>query len=349
MLLANAKYCKKPLVISRTPVRISFFGGGTDYPAYYRENSGAVLGTTIDQYIHITVNEIGHFQDHILDHKFRLVYSKTELVKSIDQIQHPSIRECLKHLQINRFMDIHTISDLPARTGLGSSSAFTVGLLHALYSFLKKDITKQKLAETACLVEQKLIREKVGSQDQFHAAFGGFNLIKFYGNDIKVEKLAILPSKMLDLEEHFMVFYTGLTRYAEEILEEQIGRTKNRSNDTILQEMYNLVFEAKNLLISANSSNFVRDLGYLLHESWLLKKQLSSRVSNSLIDKAYKQAINAGAYGGKLCGAGSGGFLVLLVPPEEQARVRQSVSYFSQVPVRLENNGSTIIYQDQSY
>ena len=136
---------------------------------------------------------------------------------------------------------------------------------------------------------------------------------------------------------------------AEEILEEQIGRTKNRSNDTILQEMYNLVFEAKNLLISANSSNFVRDLGYLLHESWLLKKQLSSRVSNSLIDKAYKQAINAGAYGGKLCGAGSGGFLVLLVPPEEQARVRQSVSYFSQVPVRLENNGSTIIYQDQSY
>ena len=336
---------EKFIAISRTPVRISFFGGGTDYPIYYERHPGAILGTSIDQYIHITVTETRPFFGHILDHKFRIVYSKTELVQNIQEIQHPSIRECMKYMGIDDYVDIHTVSDLPAKTGLGSSSACTVGFLKALHAFLGKEVTPQELAEKACFIEQKCIQEKVGSQDQFHAAFGGFNLIEFKDTEIQVTPLNLPKEKIEALEDHLMVFYTGLTRFADDVLQEQIKKTKSFSNDAILQEMYAMTFEAKNILMKPLSQQPVAEFGRLLHKSWLLKKQLSNKISNPLIDQAYKIAMQAGAYGGKLCGAGNGGFLALFVPIEAQASIREQLKELPEVKVRFDETGSQIIYQ----
>lgn len=329
------------LIISRTPVRISFFGGGTDYPAFYQEHAGAVIGTTIDQYTYISVKTL---QSSFFDHRIRIAYSKTELVSSLAEIQHPSIRESLKHQEIEGNLDIHIFSDLPARTGLGSSSSFTVGFLNALYALQGKKVSKQRLAEEACHVEQNLIQENVGSQDQFHAAFGGFNLIEFKPGHTQVRPIVISRDKKRVLEEHLLVFFTGLTRHASEIVKEQVDKTKTRQNDAFLKEMLAMVYKAEEVMIAVPADQMPRAFGELLHESWELKKQLSSQISNPLIDEAYAKAKQAGAFGGKLCGAGSGGFLAFIVPPARQLAVREALKGMQEVSFRFENEGTSIIY-----
>lgn len=329
------------LIISRTPVRISFFGGGTDYPAFYNEHGGAVLGTTINQFTHISVKTL---KSAFFEHNIRVAYSKTELVKSVDEIQHPSVREGLKHFGFHGNLDIHIFSDLPARTGLGSSSSFTVGFLNALYALGGKKVSKQQLAEEACHVEQNRIQESVGSQDQFHAAFGGFNIIQFTDTHIQVRPLILSSEKKVVLEKHLLVFYTGLTRHASEVVKEQIEKTKQKANDPMLFQMRSMVFEAEEIISNYEGEEMVAAFGALLHKSWELKKQLSGQITNGLIDQAYEAAKRAGAYGGKLCGAGSGGFLVFFVPESCHSKVRHALAPLQEVDFRFENEGSTIIY-----
>ncbi|NGX63721.1 MAG: D-glycero-alpha-D-manno-heptose 7-phosphate kinase [Candidatus Anoxychlamydiales bacterium] len=328
------------MIISRTPVRISFFGGGTDYPAYYQRHSGAVLGTTINKYTYVSVNTLSEF----FDHNIRIGYSKTELVKKPHEIIHPSIRECLLHKNIDGNLDIHIFSDLPAKTGLGSSSSFTVGFLNALYALRGTKTSKQKLAEEAIHVEQKLIKENVGSQDQFHAAYGGLNIIKFDSNSINVSPVIISKEKLKIFQNSLMIFYTGLTRFASDVVKEQIDKTESKSNDDYLLKMHDMVYEAENLISHSSLEDFIKDLGSLLDESWQLKKQLSSKISNSKIDEAYQIAKQAGAYGGKLCGAGSGGFLALLAPENKKNEIRENLKNLLEVDFKFENQGSTIIY-----
>lgn len=331
------------MIISKTPVRISFFGGGTDYPAYFLRKKGAVLGTTINQYVYISLNTLSDF----FEHKIRIGYSKTELVKTIDEIQHPSIHNCLKHFDLKANLDIHIFADLPAKTGLGSSSSFTVGFLNALYALQGRRVSKEVLAKKACHIEQNLILENVGSQDQFHAAYGGFNLIEFSPSHIQVRPLIISSQKQKLFEDSLLIFYTGLTRFATDIAKEQIEKTKTLSNDLYLEKMYDMVYEAEEIFSSCSEQKMISKLGALLHKSWDLKKRLSSKISNPFIDKAYQQAIEAGAYGGKVCGAGGGGFLVFLAPKDQKDNIRQVLSNLLEVSFKLENEGSSIMYMKE--
>lgn len=327
-------------IISRTPVRISFFGGGTDYPAYYLRHPGATLGTTINKYTYVSLNTLSPF----FDYKLRLSYSKIELVKHLEEIQHPSVRCCLQYQGIFPPLDIHISADLPARTGLGSSSAFTVGLLNALYAAQGRKASKQRLAEEALHVEQVLIQENVGSQDQFHAAFGGFNILEFSAQGITVRPLILSQTKKRLFEEHLLLFYTGITRTASDLVKEQLDKTERCDNDLYLRRMAEMVFEAEELLSEASEQDIMPLLGALLQEGWKLKKELSSKISNSLIDHYYAQALREGAYGGKLCGAGGGGFLALLVPAEKRLAVRTALKDLPEVDCRFESEGTQIIY-----
>lgn len=328
------------MIISRTPVRLSFFGGGTDYREYFVRNKGAVLGSTINKYIYVSVNELSDF----FQYKIRVGYSKAELVKHVDDIVHPSVRECLKFKNITRNLDIHIFADLPARTGLGSSSSFTVGLLNALCAMEGKLIPKQKLAEDAIFVEQQMIKENVGCQDQMHCACGGMNIIEFDPARISVRPVIISIEKLQAFNSSLMVFYTGQTRFATRILSEQIQNTKNGEKDAYLARMYAMVFEAERIISDDPTEPMLRKLGELLHEGWQLKKSLSSRITNPLIDAAYENAMKAGAYGGKLAGAGGGGFLFFIVPSERQPAVRDALRGMRDVDFRFENEGSKIIY-----
>jgi len=330
-------------IISRTPVRISFFGGGTDYPSYYHRYPGATLGTTIDQYTYVSINTLSPF----FDYKLRIGYSRIELVKNLDEIQHPSIKGCLSYKNIFPPIDIHISSDLPAQTGIGSSSSFTVGFLNALYAMQGKKISQQKLAEEACYIEQHVIKENVGSQDQFHAAFGGMNIFEFSATQVKVRPLIISLSKKRIFQEHLLIFYTGITRFASDIVKEQIQRTEDLNNDLYLKRMYETVFEAEDFICNAPEKEMMPLLGKLLHTGWELKKKLSSKVSNTSIDKYYNAALSAGAYGGKLCGAGSGGFLALLAPPTHHNQIRSVFKDLLEVRFAFENEGSRIIYMKE--
>lgn len=330
-------------IISRTPVRISFFGGGTDYPAYYSRHPGAILGTTIDKYTYISLNTLSDF----FEYKLRISYSKIELVTALDDIQHPSVRGCLRHKAIFPPLDIHISSDLPAKTGLGSSSSFTVGFLNALYAMQGKKIPKQRLAEEACYVEQTVVGENVGSQDQFHAAFGGMNIMEFNASHIRIRPVIISQEKMGLFQDHLLVFYTGITRFANDIVKEQIDKTKNLDNDSFLQRMYEMVFEAEAIISEAPAKDMMPLLGKLLDESWNLKKRLSTKISNPLIDELYTSALAHGAYGGKLCGAGSGGFLALFVSPEARSAVRGALKDLLEVSFGFESEGTTIIYMKE--
>lgn len=328
------------MVISRTPVRISLFGGGTDYREYYSNGSGAVIGTTINKYVYVSINRLSNF----FDYKIRVGYSKSELVNSVDEIAHPSVRECLRYKGIDGNLDIHIFADLPARTGLGSSSAFTVGFLHALYALEGKIAPKEKLATDALHVEQNMIKENVGSQDQIHAAYGGLNVIEFSPDQFKVTPLIISKSKRQLLEDSMMIFYTGQTRYANDILKEQVERTRSRDNDAYLKKMHEMVYVAINTISNEKDEHLVKSLGSMLDESWRLKKSLSEQVSNSLIDDTYGRAIGAGAYGGKISGAGGGGFLMLLVDPALKASVREALRDLLEVELKFDDVGSAIVY-----
>lgn len=328
------------MIISRTPVRLSFFGGGTDYNDYFNRKPGATLGTTINKYTYISVNELSAF----FEYKVRVGYSKSELTHTIEEIQHPSVRETLKYMGIEGYLDIHIFADLPAKTGLGSSSSFTVGFLNALYALKGKSTTKKQLADEAIYIEQQMIKENVGWQDQYHTAHGGLNIIEFDKERASISPVVISAEKYQLLNDSLLVFYTGLTRFATEIVEEQIAKTKSLSNDDYLEEMYNMVFEAENIISDANPDEMIKELGTLLHQSWLLKKNLSNQISNPMIDDLYDKALKAGAYGGKVAGAGGGGFVFFLVAKDYQDKVRTALSDYLEVNFKFEREGSKIIY-----
>ncbi len=325
------------MIISRTPFRISFFGGGTDYPVWYNEHGGAVLATSINKYCYITCRYLPPF----FEYKYRIVYSRTEQTRNIYEIQHPSARETLNFMDIDQGVEIHHDGDLPARTGLGSSSAFTVGLLNALYALKGKMVTKRQLALDAIHVEQDKLKENVGSQDQTTAAFGGFNKIEFGGDQqILVQPITLNSRKCQLLQDHLMLFFTGFSRIASEIAGEQIKKTPDKKKE--LNRMREMVEEAIGILNGGDSD--ITDFGGLLHESWTIKRSLTDKISTPQIDDIYETAMNAGALGGKLLGAGGGGFILFFVEPEIQHEVKEKLRDLLYVPFKFENLGTQIIY-----
>ena len=326
------------MIISRTPFRISFFGGGTDYPAWYRLHGGAVLGTTIDKYCYLTCRYLPPF----FEHRIRVVYSKIETCQTVDEITHSAAREVLRYLNIERGVEIHHDGDLPARSGMGSSSAFTLGLLHALYALKGHMPSKHQLAVESIHIEQERLKETVGSQDQILAAYGGFNHITFLPNgDFSIRPMTLTADRIWELSSHLMLFYTGIKRTASDIADSYVNDIQSRTRQFSI--MKDLVEEAISIL---NSGQDVTGFGELLHEAWQAKRSLSSQVSNPHVDDIYEQAISAGAVGGKLTGAGGGGFLLLFVPPDRQAGVKEKLNRLLHVPFEFEFSGSQIIFFD---
>ncbi len=324
------------MIISRTPFRVSFFGGGTDYPAWYRENGGVVLNTTIDKYCYISCRYLPPF----FGYKYRIRYSLREEKCNIDQIEHPAVRECLKFMRIEQGIEMVHTSDLPARSGIGSSSAFTIGFLNALYALAGRMVGKRRLASNAIYVEQDIVGESVGSQDQVAAAFGGLNRIEFNGKEnFFVQPVTLNRRRIMELQNHLMFFFTGFSRTASEIASEQIQNTAAKGTE--LRTLRDMVDEAVNIL--NNSGENIEGFGKLLDESWKLKRSLSKRVSTSTIDDMYEVALKAGAVGGKLCGAGGGGFMLLFVPPRKQRQVKKALHKLLHVPFHFETLGSQII------
>jgi len=326
------------MIISKTPYRISFFGGGTDYPSWYRKHGGQVLSTTIDKYIYITCRYLPPF----FEHRLRLVYSMTELCNKASELDHPSAREVLKFLKINDGLEIHYDGDLPGRSGTGSSSAFTVGLLHALYAYKGQTITTKELTETSINIEQNIIKETVGSQDQTNAAYGGFNHIKFQKNgEIEVNPVNISSELMSDLQNNLLLFYTGIQRTAEKIARSYVENIEDKSKT--LNTMSSMVDQALDRLMNNDLDGF----GKLLDQTWKKKRSLSTLVSNSIIDSMYQEAMDNGALGGKLSGAGGGGLLLLYVPLEKQKRVKKKLSKLLHIPFNFETHGSQIIHSSE--
>lgn len=326
------------MIISRTPFRISFFGGGTDYPVWYENyGGGAVLSVTMNKYCYISCRHLPPF----FDHKSKIVWSKIELVKKVEDIEHPAVKEVLRHMKMHKQgMEIHYNADLPARSGLGSSSAFTVGLLHALYALQGTMAGKRQLALEAIHVEQKRIKESVGSQDQVAAAFGGLNKITFGGpNRIMVQPITISFGRINELQSHCLLFFTGLSRNAAEIAAVQIKNTPNKKTELV--KMHAMVDQAIDILSGGHD---LREFGLLLHESWMLKRGLSDLITNAHIDRAYGAARRAGAVGGKLLGAGGGGFILIFTDPKKHSAVRNAMKGLLEIPFQFEHLGSQIIY-----
>jgi D-glycero-alpha-D-manno-heptose-7-phosphate kinase len=325
------------MIISRTPFRVSFFGGGTDYPDWYREHGGSVISTTINKYCYISCRYLPPF----FDYKFRMRYYQREETQTISEIKHPSMRECLDFMQIKEGTEIVHNADVPAQSGLGSSSTFTVGLLHALYALKHHMPTKRELALNALHVEQKRIQENVGSQDQTAAAFGGLNRIDFGGiQEIAVQPLMISPEKNKQFEDHLMLFFTGFSRTASEIAVEQIKRISDKT--AYFKRMMELVDEVAMLI--QNGKDNLNEIGKMLHEQWMMKRQLSPIVSNTKLDAIYEAGVKAGAEGGKLLGAGGGGCMLFFVKPENQPKVKEALKDLLHIPFRFDQLGSQIIY-----
>lgn len=330
------------MIITRTPFRVSFFGGGTDYPNWYKEHGGAVLNTTINKYCYIMLRYLPPF----LKYKYSIRYRISEKRNSIDTIQHPTVRECLNFMNVERGIELVHTADLPARSGLGSSSAFTVCFLQALNAISGKLITKRQLALDAIHIEQNLVQENIGSQDQTAASFGGINRIDFGNNNIVSVKPIILRDEFIqELQGSLMLFFTGFSRTASEIAGCYVPNLP-KHNKQELESMYQLVSEAEKVLYENNIEKF----GKLMHESWQLKKTFSGKISNFEIDAIYETALRNGAIGGKLCGAGGGGFLLLVVPKERQNSVRNALKKLLLVPIKFDFLGSQIImYHQQDY
>ncbi len=323
------------MIISRTPVRVSFFGGGTDYPAWSAEHGGAVLSTTIDKYAYLSCRYLPPF----FEHRSRIVYSKIELVNSCDEIEHPAVRETLRYMGVNEGIEVHYDGDIPARTGVGSSSAFTVGLLHSVYAMQGKMPSKQQLAHDAIYVEQTLMGDNVGAQDQVAAAFGGFNHVRFHPDgQFDVQPVIASQQRLLDFQSHLMLVFTGFQRNATDIAAAQIQATPAKGTELGL--MREMVDEALGILCSERD---LVEFGQLLHEGWQLKRSLTSAVSTPAIDEIYTAAREAGAIGGKLLGAGGGGFALFFVRPEQRANVQQRLQGLTQVPFKFDTSGSQII------
>jgi D-glycero-alpha-D-manno-heptose-7-phosphate kinase len=327
------------MIISRTPFRISFFGGGTDYPAWYRKHGGVVLATTIDKYCYITCRYLPPF----FEHRICVIYSKMEYCQTVDEIAHPAVREVLRYLNHDRGLEIHHDGDLPARSGMGSSSAFTVGLLHGLYALKGQMVSKHELAMESIHIEQEILKETVGSQDQVLAAYGGLNHITFLPNgEISVRPVSIAAERLRELNAHLMLFYSGIKRTASNIADSYVNGIEEKKRQ--LRIMKDMVEESISIL---SSDQDICGFGELLHEAWQAKRSLSAKVSNTYVDAIYDQAISAGAIGGKLLGAGGGGFLLLFAPPSAQEALREKLSKLIYVPFKFEFSGSQIIFFDQ--
>lgn len=326
------------MIITRTPFRISFFGGGTDFPLWYRENGGAVLSTTIDKYCYVSLRKLPPF----FDYKHKIVFfSKQEAFNEINDIQHPAVREVYRFMNVESGLVMQHDADLPSHSGLGSSSAFTVGLLHALYSLQGQIVTKKRLGLEAVHVEQNMIQEAVGSQDQIAAAFGGLNKIDFSRPDnIEVTPIGISGDKLRKLQGNLMLFFTGFGRFAVEIEQDKLKNFNARRKE--LQAMHSLVDQAIEIL-SGDMSGY-DDFGRLLHETWLLKRNLSDKVSTDTIDDIYRRGKAAGALGGKILGAGGGGFILFYVRSEERNKLQNALADLLHVPFRFDTLGTQLIY-----
>jgi D-glycero-alpha-D-manno-heptose-7-phosphate kinase len=324
------------MIITRTPFRISFFGGGTDYPVWYQDNGGVVLATTIDKYCYISCRHLPPF----FEYKHRIVYSRIEKVHRVDEIEHPAVRAILSWADCDEGLEIHHDGDLPARSGLGSSSSFTVGLVQALAALEGQYTSKEELARNAIHIEQHIIKEAVGSQDQISAAFGGFNRIEFMRNGtFQVSPIILARDRLHELQNHLMLCFTGFSRIASEVARSQIENVKSREVE--LKRMGEMVDKAIQVLQNTNSA--IGEFGELLHQSWLCKRTLSDKVSTPEIDTIYEEAMGAGATGGKILGAGGGGFLLLFVSPKLQSQVRERLKHLVHVPFKFEDSGSRVV------
>jgi D-glycero-alpha-D-manno-heptose-7-phosphate kinase len=326
------------MILVRAPLRMSFVGGGSDLPAYYKENVGAVVSTAINKFVYVTVNK--KFDDNI-----RLSYSQTENVNSSSKIVHPIVRNALEIMRIEKGIEITSISDIPSHgTGLGSSSSFSVALLHALHSFQNKIIAKQDLGELACMLEMEKCLAPIGKQDQFAAAFGGLNFMQFYPNgDVSVEPITCTESTKTHLNESIICFYTGRSRSASDILQDQSENLNRSEVVRLMKKMVTLSYDLRDSLNKDDCSSF----GELLDLNWQLKRRMSSSISDNEIDQWYDEAIKAGAYGGKLMGAGNGGFLMFYAPKEKHENIERSLSNLRKVNISFESEGSVILYSNQ--
>ena len=325
------------MLISRAPVRISFFGGGTDYPEYFLQHGGAVLATAIDKFSYVTASP---FPSHLFDYLIRVSYRKVELVKTIEDIEHKVYRECLKFCGLDKDIELHNVADLPAFTGLGSSSAFTVSLLQALHSFKGEFIKPLDLAYEAIYVERHLVNDRVGCQDQLMSAMGGFNLVEFRTEeDIVVNRVSISPQRLAEFESHIFIVFTGIKRRAAKVVEKQLKRVAD--NTETLKQMRKMVDQGWDILTS-NQSLYA--FGELLDKAWVAKRSLDIVISNPEIDRMYQIGQEAGAWGGKLLGAGAGGFMLFFAPPEVHPKLAAAFADHQVLSVKINAPGSQIIF-----
>ncbi len=330
------------MIITSTPYRISLFGGGTDYPTWFREHGGAVLSSTINKYCYLSVRNLAPF----FEHKSRIVYSKIENVRTIDEIKHPAAREVLRYCGIEQGVEIHHDGDLPARSGIGSSSAFTVGLLQSLWALRGRMSSKQSLASEAIHIEREVLGETVGCQDQIAVAYGGFNRIDFHPEDrgFEVQPMTLRKERIQELQDHLMLFFTGTNRISSDYAAKIVANVPSRRPE--LSSMRSMVDEAISILDTPTRP--ITEIGKLLHETWMLKRELSKEMSSSRIDEGYERARANGAIGGKLLGAGGGGFFLVFAAPEYHEQVRRSLEGFLHVSFQFESHGSRIVFYDPS-
>jgi D-glycero-alpha-D-manno-heptose-7-phosphate kinase len=321
------------MIIVQTPLRISLFGGGTDFPSFFKNEGGCVLTTAIDKYIFVTIKK--RFDD-----KLRIGYTRTEMVDSVDEIQHELIRESLRKTNIVRGIEMTTIGDIPeAGSGLGSSSTVTVGALQAMYTYNGEIVSAERLAKEACEIEIETLCRPIGIQDQYIAAYGGFRLMEFHADgNVTTQPVNLEDYRCRRLNESLLLFYTGMTRKSAAILEEQ--KTNIGQRLSLLRQLKKMAYDARDELVSGN----LNAIGEMLHESWVLKKELASQISNNTIDDMYNAALNAGAIGGKISGAGGGGFLLLFCPYEKQDSVREALTGLQELPFSLEQDGTKVIF-----
>lgn len=323
------------MVITKTPFRMSFFGGGTDMEEYFREHEGAVLSTTFDKYCYVNVRHLPGF----FDYSTELSYSKIERVTDIDHIEHPAIRNAMKMLDMHQIRLTYE-ADLPARSGLGTSSSFAVGMLNAFHALKGQYADREKLANEAIYLERCLCKETGGWQDQIAASFGGFNKIHFQGDHYDVWPVIISPERKKQLNQNLLMFFTGFSRFSSEI--QQANKVADKKNHQVLQQMYELVDEAEQILV--DRSRDLDDFGRLLDTTWKMKKQTGKTISTDSIEQLYERGIAAGALGGKLLGAGGGGFIIFYVPEEKREQVKSALNNLLYIPFEFENGGSRVIY-----
>lgn len=330
------------MIMSRTPFRISFFGGGTDYPEHFRREGqrGAVVGMAIDKYLYISALRLTEIQSY----RYRVSYSRLEKVSDPAQIEHSVVRECLRHYQIDEPLDINIMSDIPASTGLGSSSAFTVALLNLLARLRSERVTKMELAKRAIFVERELLNERVGVQDQLHAAFGGINRFDFDCKNIRITPVSMTGAVQQHFVDSLLLIYSGVTRHASATLDEQISNTQAGKVDRQMDALLDLVDQSVAVMEMEDAQAVVAEFGRMMNEGWRIKRSLSSKITLPHVDELYDRAMANGALGGKLCGAGGGGFLLMVVPPERRAQVVAAVSPAKIIDIGLDTQGAVLLY-----